>query len=316
MGARRELKSIIMRILIFILSISSFLFSAHSEKPSTTCAFKVEALSEELKNGIIVRKIKLTLIRTIAGENGESVDLTVSGKEDPDSIGSSRRSSNSLWLQGSLLGETVIVSYRDSIEKPDSIIVGANYIDDVAFVVTFPKNLDMVARQHRIDEYLATHPKIFLPRVSDYIAGLVLVSECSNDIWNLYVKGNPLNLKDAPHYKLFATLSEMMDDTKDENGRSLTPELVRKERINLWISEFVSQLAGKNYLDARFFDKSVRLLALQRKKHSNLFTTKTKAEIDILLSSDALSAEQRAYFEPNQERKSSRFHSSPLIPVQ
>lgn len=285
-----------MKILISILSVIALIYIARGDDAWTVCAFKVEAVSEKISDEQIVRKIKLILVQNIIGATHETFDLTVTGKVEHPELEANWMPSNSRWLYGSLAGETVIVTYGKSIENPEDIIIGKDYVNDVAFVVTFPKELDVVARKKRIDQYLKTHHKVVFPRVADYIAQLVLDLGYSEEVWHSYVKGNPLGLKDAVHARLFDGLSVMMYDETDENGNSLIPAPIRKPRINLWLSEYATQLAVNAYSDANVKKNGIRFFAKMYKKYASFVTPETQAELDKLLSSDSLSTEQKKLF--------------------
>jgi len=285
-----------MKQLIYILTVLSIVSPVLAQNVS---AFKVDAVTEQSANGETIRKIKLILVKNIRGEKRESFELTVSGRKyDPHQIVPSmwHPKPGPSWLSGSLVGETVIVGYGNSIEMPNILLVGEDYLDDVEFYLTFPKDLNLALRKQKLDQYLATHRKIMYAPIAGPIAGVIIDSGYSEEVWSAYVRGNPLGLKDAPHQALFDGLSVMMFDDLDENRKSTIPESVRKPRINLWVSEFASQIGGNNYTDKGARNDSVRLLAILYKKFAALVTPATQAELDKLLSSDVLTTEQKKLF--------------------
>ena len=203
-------------LVALVLLSASLIWPAVAGADWNVCAFKVEGLNEDKKDGQIIRKLKLTLVQNIKGEKRESFELRVTREDQDRSILSMREPPVlSAWFKGGLEGETVIVEYMRSIEMPSSLTVGKQYLDDITFVVTSPKELDVAARRQILDQYLSTHRQIFSPVLVRYIAELVGDSKITKEVWAAYVKGNPLGLKDALHRELFDDLSGMVDIPRD-----------------------------------------------------------------------------------------------------
>jgi hypothetical protein len=260
-------------------------------------AFKVEGITEtkDIGKQQIVRMLELRHIRHISGETRESFNLTVK-KSIEVPFGFSRVTRDGPWFSVHA-GETVVVFYKNGIENPSKILVGMEYVDDVEFYLSVPGNLDLIARQQKLDQYLRTHPKLRFDRLIGMIAQVVIDSGYNKDLWMKYVGGNPIKMENTTYSEFFESLSDMLDDIQDEDGKGTLPEEVRKPRINLWISEFATQLGGATYSEASAREGGVRLLAKRYKKFREFVTDETQARIERLLASDMISDKDRKLFQ-------------------
>jgi hypothetical protein len=275
---------------------------------SYTCAghvsaFKVVGITEtnEKDKQQIVRTVELQHFRHISGErhvSGEKrelFNLTVA-RATATPFGYSKVIMPGPWFSVQK-GETIVVFYKKGIENPSTILIGKDYVDDVEFVLSAPGNLDLAARQQRLDEYFRTHPMFQYDRLIGMFAQVVIDSGYDKELWMKYVDGNPLKMKNAAYTKFIDGLSCMLDDIKDGDGNGTVPDEVRKPKINLWISEFATQLGGDTYTDASARQDAARFLAKRYKKCRGFVTDLTQARIARLLSSDRISEENKKLFQ-------------------
>lgn len=255
-------------------------------------AFKIDSHNEINEQGKIFHEIRARLIRNIKGQRQDTLYVKVpnDNDEDADLISKSwlgkRRS---LWCNSRIAeGVTVIVAH----EETDLLLaIGSEYLDDFDFLASVPKDVSLAERRLKVDQFLRNNDGVIHEYVAAYIADMIASFQYSNDVWNAYVKGNPLRISDSALGWFLSDLGAMVDELYNEKDPS-----ARGERVDRWIGEFATQIDNASFSDVQTRHNCIAKFARYYNGIKTLASNSVRSIVEELVGSDKLSPHEKALF--------------------